>query len=157
MSQSIPRASRSIAVIVGAVVLLALALVYAAIAALFGILLSRPTHMIVRIGDTNLYSDFAVSGVLVFGLLCLLSGYGGLAAIRRWSHGMPVAHAAAWATIGLGIYGIWVFLSAMIMVPGLPRPPFAIGINMPFEVSVVTSAIGLLVLWTTWRPAEKSP
>ena len=155
MSQSKPRSGRSIAVILGAVVLLALALIYAAIAALFGTLLWRLTHTIIVIGDIRLYSDFAVNGLLVLGLLCLLSGYGGLASIWRWPRWQPVAQAAAWATIGLGIYGIWVFLN--MILPGLPHPPFAIGINIPFNVSVVAGVIGLLVLWAMRKPAEKSP
>jgi hypothetical protein len=95
-----------------------LALVYAAIAALFGFLFSAfPSTItpvsemsakldfrggtIVHIGEMRLYSEFSLNGLLVFTPLCLLSAYGGLASIRRWSGWAPVAQAAGWATVAL--------------------------------------------------------
>lgn len=154
MLQSKPRARLSTAIILGAAVLLILALIYGATVALFGILLSRPTHGAVLIGDIRLSSNFGFNGPLVFGLLCLLSGYGGLASIWRWPRWMAVAQAAGWATIGLSVYGIWTFLN--IIAPGLPYPPFAIGIYMPFYVSLVAGVIGIFVLWAMRKPAEKN-
>ena len=102
-----------------------------------------------------MYSDFGLNGPLVFGLLCLLSGYGGVASIWRWPGWRPVAQAAGWATVGLSVYGIWMFLN--IIVIGLPYPPFAIGINMPFYVSIMTGVIGVFVLWAIRTPTEKTP
>jgi hypothetical protein len=67
MSDSIPRPGRSVAVIIGAVVLLVLALVYAAIAALFGALFWSSARLIVRVGDDmRFYPDFSLNGLLVF-------------------------------------------------------------------------------------------
>ena len=134
-----PRSGRSVAVIVGAVVLLALALVYAAIAALFGALLSTSGLLLVRIGDDmRFYPDFSLNGLLVFTPLCLLSAYGGLASIRRWTGWAPVAQAAGWATVALSIHELWTFLD--MIAPGLPHPPFAIGVIMPTYVAIAGAA-----------------
>ena len=154
MSDSIPSAGRSVAVMLGAVVLLALALVYAAIAALFGSLFWSSGRFIVRVGDDlRFYPDFSLNGLLVFAPLCLLSAYGGLASIRRWSGWVSVAQAAGWGTVALSIYGLWTFL--ILISPGVPYPPFAIGVVMPIHVAMAVGLIGILVLLLMRRPAVR--
>jgi hypothetical protein len=154
MSQSASRARRSI-VIVAAVVLLALALVYAGMTALFAFLLSQPKNVIIRIGEVRLYSEFGAYGLVIFGLLCLLSAYAGLATIRRWPHWACIGQAAGWATIGLSVYGIWLFLN--LIMPGLPYFPVHVGINMPVGVALATGIVGGFVLWAMRKRAEKNP
>jgi hypothetical protein len=154
MSQSASRADRSIAII-AAVVLIGLALVYAGMTALFAFLLSQPRNTIFRIGETRLYSEFGAYGLVIFGLLCLLSAYAGLATIRRWPHWASIGQAAGWATIGLCVYGIWIFLN--LIMPGLPYFPIPLGINLPVDVALAAGVIGVFVLWATRMQAEKNP
>jgi hypothetical protein len=168
MSDSSQRGGRSIAIIIGAAALLILVVVYAAIAALFGFLLLASTLTMDRVGETSmnldfrgativhigeirLSSEFSLIGLLIFGLLCLLSAYGGLASIWRWPRSVWVARAAGWATVALGIYGGWTFL--IMIAPGLPHPPFAIGVMMPIHVAIAAGLIGTLVLLVMRKPA----
>jgi hypothetical protein len=170
MSDSIPRDGRSTAVILGIVALLALAIIYAAIAVLFGSLFSTfpPTRIgetslnldlrgatVLQIGEMRLNSEFSLNGLLIFGLLCLLSAYGGLAAIWRWPRWTSVARAAGCATILLSIYGIWTFLT--MVAPGPPFPFPVIGIQMPIHVSLAAGVIGVLVLAALRNPVVKNP
>ncbi len=156
MSGSIAPARRSVTVVVGAAVLLALALVYAAFAALFGTLFWSSGRFIVRVGeDLRFYPDFSLTGLLVFAMLCLLSAYGGLAAIRRWSCWAPVAQAAGWGTVALSIYGLWMFLN--MIAAGLPYPPLALGVVMPTYVAIAFGLLGILVLLVMRRPAARNP
>jgi hypothetical protein len=143
--------------------LLVLALIYAGITALFVSLLSSAwgTSLtigndfiggtIIRIGNDFivLNSEFAYSGAAVFLALCLLSGYAGLAALSGWRGAWPIAKAAGWATIALGVYGLWIY--ANMLVIGLPVLPFSIGMRSSPLVSLVLCVIGILVLWAMRR------
>ena len=174
MSVSLSRSGRSIAVILGIVVLLTSAVVYAAIAALFGLLLSLSTGpgttiavlrgppildfrggTVASIGDMRLTSEFSLHGLLIFGLLCLLSAYGGLASIWRWPRWLSVARAAGWATLSLSLYGISTYLTLVSPAGPLWFPP--VGIMMPIDLSLAAGVAAVLVLLAIRKPAAGSP
>ena len=144
MSQSGPRARRSI-VTIAAIALVVLALIYGGIAALCIAMVMRPGYSIVTMGGVRLSSEFAVAGALNFGLLCGLSIYAGSGAFGRWPRWALIGQVAGWATVGLGIYGVWTFLNAI--VPGLPHVPVPIGIGLPIEIALASGAIGVFVVW----------
>ena len=154
MAQTISGAGRFL-IIFGSVVLLILAVICAAITALFLVLMAQPKHQIVVLGDIRVYSEFGYNGVPIFLLICLLSGYAGLAAIFRWRGSEVAPQLAGWATIGLGAYGLWVFLR--LIMPNVPYPPFSIGMNLPPFVALALCAIGIFVLWAIRKPTEKNP
>jgi len=157
MAQAMSGRHWSIARVAASVLLLVLALIYAGITALFVLLLSSPWGTSLRIGDDIivLHSEFASSGTVVFLTLCLLSGYAGLATLIAWRGARLVALAAGWATIALGIYGLWIYAN-MLMI-GLPFLPFSIGMQSPPLVSLALCVIGILVLWATRKVIGKNP
>jgi hypothetical protein len=155
MVQAISGARRPIVRIAAGAWLLVLALIDAAIVALFTFLVTRTTAAAIRIGEVLLLSDDGYNGAAVFLLLCLLSGYAGLALICRWRDAAFAAQAAGWATIALCVYGLWLYLN--MLVPGLPHFPISIGISMPPSVSLAFGVIGLFVIWATRNPTEKNP
>jgi hypothetical protein len=146
-------ATARLVVILGGAALLVLAIIYAAIVAIFISLSFQPTHLIIHLGEVRLYSEFGYSGVPIFLIMCLLSGYGGLAAILRWPSAWHAVQIAGWATIGLGAYGLWIFLC--LFVP-IPYPPFTIGMNLPPLVALALCVIGSFVLCATRKPKEKN-
>src|SRR5262249_23237757 len=118
MSQAELKSGRSAAVIVAAILLLAITLIDGGLAALFGAMLARQMRGIVWVGNVRLYSDFAIEGLLTFGLLLPPSLYGGLGAFWRWRGWRFAALLAGWGLLGLSIYGIWMDLR--IYVPTIP-------------------------------------
>ena len=146
----------SVARVAASVLLLALAVIYAVVTALFVLLFSSSRSTSLRIGDDFivLYSDLEYSKAVVFLALCLLSGYAGLAAIRGWRGARLVALAAGAATIALGSYGLWIYANALIGVPVLL---FSIGIQAPPELFLVLCVAGILVLWAVQKPMDKNP
>jgi hypothetical protein len=167
MAQAI--SGRSWSVTAASVLLLVLALVYAGITALFVSLLSSSWGTSLRIGSDFLgstslgiangfivlSSEFATSGALVFLVLCLLSGYAGLAAFGGWRGARLVAIAAGWTTIALGVYGLWIY--ANVLMIGLPFLPFSIGIQSHPLVSLALCVIGILVLWAMPKTIDRNP
>src|SRR5262245_54717902 len=147
------RFRRSI-VVVAAVLLVLLALVYCGIAAILISMLTQPRHSIVRLGEFRLYSEFGVAGALSFGVLCLLSLFAGLAALRRWSGWALIGRVAGVATMVLGFYGVWMFLR--MMMPDLPYFPIPLGVNLPVEIALAAGAVGLFVVLAMPNPAENS-
>jgi hypothetical protein len=141
--------------IAAGVLLLILALIHAGVAMLFVPLASNPRRMTLRIGEdiAVLYSDFAYNGTATFLVLCLVSGYAGLAAIRGWHGARLAAGAAGGATILLGLYWLWGY--ANMLIPGLPWIPFSIGIRTTPMVFFVLSIVGIIILWAACRPIEK--
>jgi hypothetical protein len=150
MAQAIPGRRWSVARVAASVLLLVLALSYAGITALFVLLVSSSRNASLRIGDdlVVLHSEFASSGTVVFLALCLLSGYAGLATLIAWRGARLVALAAGWATIALGIYGLWI---------GLPFLPFSIGMRSSPLVSLALCVIGIFVLWAMRKAIDKGP
>ena len=159
MAEAISGRHSSVARVAASMLLLVLALIYAGITALFVSLLSGSWGTSLRIGDdfvgsttlriggdiVVLNSWFAYSGAVVFLALCLLSGYAGVAALSGWRGARLVATAAGWATIALGVYGLWTY--ANMLVIGLPSLPFSIGMRLSPLASLVLCVIGILVLW----------
>jgi len=169
MAQAMSGRHWSVARIAASVLLLPLALIYAGITALFVLLLSSSWGTTLRIGNDFigstalgigndlivLNSEFARSGAVVFLALCLLSGYAGLAAPSGSRGARLVGLAAGWATIALGVYGLWIYAN-MLMI-GLPFLPFSIGMQSHPLVSLALCVIGILVLWAMRKPIDKSP
>ena len=157
MAQAMSGRHWSVARIAASVLLFVLALIYAGITALFVSLLSRSWGTSLRIGSDFivLNSEFARSGAVVFLALCLLSGYAGLAAPSGSRGARLVGLAAGCATIALGVYGLWIYAN-MLMI-GLPFLPFSIGMQSHPLVSLALCVIGILVLWATRKPIDKSP
>jgi hypothetical protein len=154
LPQTISGRHRSIAFIAAGVLMLILALVHAGVAMLFAFLASSPRRTTVRIGDDMavLYSDFAYNGTATFLVLCLISGYAGLAAIRGWHTARLAAGAAGGATIVLCLYWLWGY--ANMLMPGLPWVPFSIGIRTTPMVFGVLSIIGIIILLAACRPTK---
>jgi hypothetical protein len=146
----------SIARLAASVLLLVLALAYAGITALFVLLLSSPWGTSLRIGDDIvLHSEFASTGTAIFSALCLLAGYAGLATLIAWRGARLVTLAASWATIALGLHGLWLY--ANMLTAGLPFLPFSIGMQSPPSVSLALCVIGTFVLWAMRKAIDKSP
>ena len=154
MEHTISGAGR-FAIVFSSVVLLILAVIHAAITALFLFLMAQPKHQVVVLGDIRMYSEFGYYGAPIFLLICLLSGYAGLAAIFRWRGSQIAPQIAGWATIGLGVYGLWVFLC--LITPNVPYPPFTIGMNLPPLIAFALCVIGIFVLWAVHKPTERNP
>jgi hypothetical protein len=156
MAQAMSGRHWSVAPVAASVLLLVLAVIYAGITALFALLMSSSWGTSLMIGNNFivLHSEFAYSGAVVFLALCLLSGYAGLAALRGWRGALLVAMAAGWATIALGIYGLWIYAN-MLMI-GLLSLPFSIGMQSPPLVSLALCAIGIFVLWAMRKVIDKT-
>jgi hypothetical protein len=157
MAQSIPGRRWSVVRVAASVLLLVLALIYAGITALFILLVPSSRITFLRIGNdiVVLYSDFAYNGTVVFLALCLLSGYAGLATLIAWRGARLVALAAGWATIALGVYGLWLYAN-MLMI-GLPLVPFSIGMRSSPLVSLALCVSGIFVLWAMRKAIDKGP
>jgi hypothetical protein len=155
MAEAISGRRWSIARVAASVLLLVLTLIYAGITALFVFLLSSTRSTFLQIGNNVvvLHSDFAYSGTVVFLASCLLSGYAGLAALSGWRGARLVGMAAGWATIALGIYGLWIY--AKLLWIGLPFLPFSLGIQWPPLVSPALCVVGILVLWAMRRAVDQ--
>src|SRR5262245_66623103 len=123
MAQTSSGRHRSIARVAASVLLLVLALIYAGITALFVLLVPSSRITLLNIGNdiVVLYSDFAYNGIVVFLASCLLSGYAGVAAVAGWRGARLVGIAAAWATMALGIYGLWIYGNVLMI--GLASAP----------------------------------
>jgi hypothetical protein len=148
----------SIARVTASALLLVMALVYAGITALFVFLLSSFKGLsTLRFGNDVivLYREFAYSGSAAFLALCLLSGYAGLAALCGWRGARLVGIAAGFATIALGLYGLWLY--ANLLMIGLPFLPFSIGIQARPWVFLALCVVGILVLWATHKAVDKTP
>jgi hypothetical protein len=159
MAEAMSGRHSSVARVAASMLLLVLALIYAVITALFVVLVPSSSGAFLgtgndftgsttlRVGNDFivLYSQFAYCGVVVFLALCLLSGYAGLAALRGWPGARLVAATTAWATIALGVYGLWIY--ANLLMIGLPILPFSIGMRSSPLVSLALCVIGISVLW----------
>jgi hypothetical protein len=44
-----------------------------------------------------------------------------------------------------------------MIAPGLPHPPFAIGVIMPTYIAIAIGLIGILVLLVMRKPAARNP
>jgi hypothetical protein len=44
-----------------------------------------------------------------------------------------------------------------MIAPGLPYPPFAIGVIMPIHVAIAIGLIGIVVLLVMRKPAARNP
>jgi len=157
MAQTSSGRHRSIARVAASVLLLVLALIYAGITALFVLLVPSSRITLLKIGNdiVVLYSDFAYNGIVVFLASCLLSGYAGVAALAGWRGARLVALTAGWATIALGVYGLWLYAN-MLMI-GLPSVPFSIGMRSSPLVSLALCVSGIFVLWAMRRAIDKNP
>jgi hypothetical protein len=157
MAQAMSGRHWSVARVAASVLLLVLALIYAGITTLFVLLVPSSKITILRLGNdiVVLYSDFAYNGIVIFLASCLLSGYAGVAALGGWRGARLVALAAGWATIALGVYGLWLYAN-MLMI-GLPLVPFSIGMRSSPLVSLALCVVGILVLWATRKAIDKGP
>jgi hypothetical protein len=128
---------RSIAVAAAGILLVIMAIPYALCAVLFAAQGWNPRGRI-AIGGVLLPS-FGYEAMVVFLALLLLSGYAGLAAIRRWRGWQLLAAAAAWAMMGLSAAIAWFLLNGFLT--GLPGFGPAIGAAMALFVLLAGGAL----------------
>jgi hypothetical protein len=131
-ARPVSASGKSIAVTAAGITLGILAIPYALCAVLFALQGWNPRVRIVM-GGVSL-PGFGYEAMVVFLALLLLSGYAGLAAIRRWRGWQLLAAAAAWALMGLSFAVAWFRLNGILI--GLPSFSPAIG-----------AAVALLVLF----------
>jgi hypothetical protein len=135
MTQAQPTSSakRSGVVTAAGVVLLILTTPYALLAAVFGAQASIP-DLVIRIGNLIVPTGPGFESMVLFLALLALCAYAGLATIFRWRGWQRLAGTAAWLTIALGAFCIWIWLTGRI-------------VGFSLVVPAVLFAVAGFVLW----------